>query len=246
VNPLVPTPTVAAEFIERKPLSLETPPAGFDPSTSALTFQFPLDPNLKNLKEKTAQVPAELIADGYHLGRISFGLPWGLRCVRSPDGKRLAFSAVTDGTTIPDATLRWFNLNEPERVYEPLPGLQTTEFAFAPDNRHLAVFANGQDKLPSGLYLVDIGTGEHTLLLPLASGRSLVWSPDGEYLALVGRGSFQEEESAYVLLLQTRQVLNQVPLQFLDEQSAPDWPISSWGVTFPAEMGGMEACTRAP
>jgi DNA-directed RNA polymerase specialized sigma24 family protein len=231
---------------DRAQQPLETPPQGLNPARSYLTFQYQEDGTLSQAQDNSSVAPADLMADGYFLGEVPSGLPWMMQCARSPDGERLAFNTGTDGTNTADLSLRWLNLSDLAQIYQVLPGISATNFSFAPDSRHLAVFGFGEGKLSSGIYLVDLGTGEHELLLNLSEATSLVWSPDGEYLALAGKGNAQAEETVYVIQMLTRQVIHQFGLRFLDAQSAPDWPMASWGVQFPVEMDGMDACAVPP
>jgi Tol biopolymer transport system component len=91
------------------------------------------------------------------------------------------------------------------------------------------------------VYLVDIATGESRLLLAAEDARSLLWSPDGEFLALVGRLPNQEQPASLVLHVRTRQIAYQGEPGMIGETPA-DSPIAAWGVPFPVEMGGMDAC----
>jgi DNA-directed RNA polymerase specialized sigma24 family protein len=238
---LLPTPTPAIVTLDR-PAALSDPaPPGFDPSGGRLAFTFPRDPQVANAARDTAAQPVELIADGYSLGMTRFGLPWMLRCDRSPDGRRLAFNTASDGAAPADDSLRWFNLSNPSAIYQPLPELQAASFAFAPDSRRLAVAGQASGDLASGVYLVDIATGESRLLLAAEDARSLLWSPDGEFLALVGRLPNQEQPASLVLHVRTRQIAYQGEPGMIGETPA-DSPIAAWGVPFPVEMGGMDAC----
>ncbi len=238
----LPTPTLAASPGQRPGLALDPPPSFFDSAGSQLIFQFANNSLTANATARTAQSPADLFADGYWLGSLRFGLPWMLRCTRSPDGQRLAFNTTSDGTAPPDEVLRWFNLSEPQPQYQPLPLLRAASFAFSPDSRHLAVA--GEGGLPGGVYLVNVGTGEASLLLEAAGARSLAWSPDGEYLALIGTLPGEEQPAAIVIYLRSGQIVHQGPLEQPGDLAPLDSPILLWGVPFPTEMGGMEDCAR--
>jgi DNA-directed RNA polymerase specialized sigma24 family protein len=243
---LQPTPTLAFKPPRQPAVPSDPAPVAFDPAHSWLKF-YPLGrQEAVNQQTGTADIPNQLFADDYSLGQVKFGLPWALRCARSPDGRRLAFNTGTDGTTRPDDSLRWFNLQEPGAVYQPLPSLRALHFAFAPDSRHLAVFATGEDPQVSGLYWLDIGNGEYRLVLPLQTARSLVFSPDGQHLALIGTQAGQEDEAALIVHLNTGLVIYSLPLEALEGGLPPDWPVTGWGVAFPVEMGGMDACAEPP
>ena len=241
-----PTPSPTGAMTDRVPLSPEPAPARFDPTLSRLIFQFPMELSIANSPTATVDIPAELFADGYLLGSVKFGLPWVLRCDRSPDGQRLAFNTGTDGVSPPGDSLRWFNLKDPRAVYQPLPGLHVSSFVFSPDSRRLAVFGSGEGEWESGIYLLEIGTGEHQLLIHLAGAASLVWSPDGEFLALMGSMTEADRQAALVIHINTGQVAYRIEAEFLDDETSTDWPMASWGVEFPVEMGGMDQCAAPP
>jgi hypothetical protein len=242
---LPPTPTPAATPIDR-PNSLANPaPPGFDASGSYLTFEFTRDPKVANATTDVAAQPAELIADGYNLGSTQFGLPWTLHCIRSPDGRRMAFNNSSDGASPADDSVRWFNLNKPQAIYQPLPDLDAVSFAFSPDSRRLAVAGQGTGYRENGVYLVEIGTGESRMLLSVDQAHSLAWSPDGEFLAMIGLLEGQETESILVLHVRTSQLAYQGPPGAID-QAPPDSPIAAWGLPFPVEMGGMDECGIPP
>ena len=242
---LPPTPTPAAAPVDRPSPPVDTAPAGFNPTGSYLTFHFTRDPGVANATTDTAAQPAELVADGYSLGRTQFGLPWTLRCDRSPDGQRLAFNTASDGATPADDSVRWFNLSKPHSIYQPLPNLEAVSFAFSPDSRRLAVAGQGNVYSESGVYLVDIGTGESQLLLAVDQARSLAWSPDGEFLALIGVPEGQDTASVLVLHVRTGQFAYQGPPGAIDQAPA-DSPIAAWGIPFPVDMGGMDDCAAPP
>jgi hypothetical protein len=242
---LPPTPTPATAPLERPALQADPAPPGFDPRGSQLAFQFVHDPAVANADRDLAAQPAELIADGYRLGMTRFGLPWTLRCVRSPDGRRLAFNAASDGAAPADDAVRWFNLSQIQAIYQPLPDLSAVSFAFSPDNRRLAVAGEGRNGRPSGVYLVDIGIGESRLLLAAEGAHSLLWSPDGEFLALIGKLADEEEAAILVLHVRTGRIAYQGEPGATD-QAPPDAPVAAWGLPFPVEMGGMDECAAPP
>jgi hypothetical protein len=92
---------------------------------------------------------------------------------------------------------------------------------------------------------VDIGTGESRLLLVVDQAHSLVWSPDGEFLALIGIPEGQDSPATLVLHVRTGQIAYQGPPGAID-QAPPDSPIAAWGSPFPVEMGGMDECAAPP
>jgi len=217
----------------------EPPPAEFEASGSRLSFQFSPDLDVYGVEAVDSRAPAQIFADGYYLGSLPLPLPWSIRCDRSPDGKRLAYTTWTDGTHLPGASLRWFNLVDLTKVYEPLPEFSVKDFAFASDSRRLAVFAGGARSEPTGVYMIDIATGERRLLLEISDARSLTWSPDGQSLALIGEDG--EDEVMLVIRVESGVVTYRQENPLFP---GPDWPTQSWGVDFPrSASAGLEACS---
>jgi len=243
---LFPTPTSALLPTRQPTLAPVEAPPFFDPANGYLNYQFSRRPEIAYIQEKTASVPAELFSDDYLLGNLEFGLPWALQCTRSPDGKRLAFNTKTDGTTLPDDELRWFNIEDPGSIYQPMPDLHALDFAFSPDNYKLAVYGLGDGEMDNGIYIVNIGTGEYELLINLEHAESLVWSPDGDYLAYISADTISADRAIYIIHTHTGLITHRILYDLYTEMTPADQPISSWGVRFPVEMGGMEECSLPP
>lgn len=242
----LPTATPAHTSPPRKPLPMDAAPAGMDVSRSQLTFQFPNDPNVSNAQLNTASAPAELFADGYWLGSFKFGLPWMLRCQRSPDGRRLAFNTYSDGSAAEDGLLRWFNINDPTKIYSLLPEMNVAAFAFSPNSLRLAAAGSARDGQADGLYVVEIATGEANFILEAHEAYSLVWSADGEFIALIGRLPGETAPAMLVVHVRThRLAFRGVPGQ-VSGAPPPTSSVSSWGVEFPVQMGGMDECAAPP
>jgi hypothetical protein len=97
---------------------------------------------------------------------LEFGNPFGLRCDRSPDGQWLAFMPgghwLEFSQSWPEAELRWINLSEVENLHRPAQPLETnstSDFAFSPDSRQLAIA--GMTRFAVGWpFFVDVATGE--------------------------------------------------------------------------------------
>lgn len=237
-----PTPTPVLTASIRQAPRTEPAPPGFDPASSQLVFQFPNNLDATNIQADTARVPAVIIADGYRLAETTFGLPWMLRCERSPNRYLLAFNTGSDGTSIPDANLRWLDLRDPSRIYVPVPGLNVQSFAFASDSRRVAAFVTTSDENTTGIYLIDLILGEYQLVIPLAEAGSLVWSPDGESLALVGTVEREDPLETLVVHVRTGQISFRAGSVGMSEPLPQDWLIANWGVKFPRQMGGLEEC----
>lgn len=233
-----PTPAITAAA----PTSLPTDPAppGMDPARSRLVFQFP-DASVGTPTNGSSGIQAALFADGYYLGQVRFGLPWGLRCLRSGDGRRIAFNAASDGAAAADDTMRWLNLSRPDQVYRVAPGLRATDFAFSPAGASLAAAGDDDASQTEGVYLVNLATGEHRLLLEAADAHSLAFSPDGEFLAFIARLPNERLPAVIVLHVDTRQIAFQGEPGLVDSPPAGS-PIDEWEIAFPVRMGGMESC----
>ncbi len=238
-----PTPTAASTLEQRTTGPITPPSTSFSPAESQLVFQFSNNLETSNLQIDTSQVPIQLIADNYLLGSTTFGLPWMLRCDRSPDGYRLAFNTGSDGTSIPDDSLRWQDLREPDKVYQPAPDLQTESFVFSNDSRQIALFAEGATPELSGIYLVDLSTAEYQMILPMAHAESLVWSPDGEFLAMIAQIESGAELQAITVHVRSGQIAFEAPLRSEEGPIPADWPMANWGIPFPQKMGGVFECS---
>jgi len=243
---MTPTPTIGSEIIERKPIPTEASPAGLNPDQRSLIFQYDQGKDLIYMQDNTAQVDTDIFADGYYLGKIKFGLPWGLHCQRSPDGSRIAFNMGSDGTTVPDYTLRWFWVSEPLIEYQPLPGFITPDFAFSPDSLKLAAFAISKDESQKGIYLIELATGNYKKIIDLDWAESLVWRPDGEYLALIGKLQGEDDLSPMVIHTNTGVIAYQIDMSELNTALYDRWPVYTWDIHFPKPEMGMQNCAEAP
>jgi len=243
---MTPTPTIGSEIIERIPIPTEGSPVGLNPDQRSLIFQYDQGNDIVYIQDNTAQIDTDLFADGYYLGKIKFGLPWGLRCQRSSDGSRIAFNMGSDGTTVPDYTLRWFWVNEPLIEYQPLSGFITPDFAFSPDGLRLAAFAITKDESQKGIYLIELATGEYKKIIDLDWVESLVWRPDGEYLALIGKLEDEDDLSPMVIHTNTGVIAYQIDMSELNTALYDRWPVYTWDLSFPKPEMGMQSCAEAP
>jgi hypothetical protein len=224
---------------------------GFDPSGVRLVFQPSVDSAggplaLAARINDYTQAPTlatDLFGDGYYLGQAQFGLPWGLRCARSPDGLRLAFSSVSEGVAPSDLRLRWLDLREARRVYQPEINLLAESFAFAPDSARLAAFGGGLD-LADGIYIINLNSAEISRLMPAQSAHSLAFSPDGEFLAFIGQLSGEDAEALFVVHIRSRAIAFRSDPGTALDAAINQSPILGWGTAFPVETGGMETCAR--
>jgi len=249
-----------------EPLVRQTPPPGFDPSGSRLTFQYPGSASVETTP--AANPPrVEVFADGYYLGNVSFARPWGMICDRSPDGRTVAFGERSHwlefSATQTRLRLRWFSLDNLDRIRDLPFNLEPVDFAFSPDSRRLAVFGYGNNG--SRIEIVDLETGDSESLLELAYAFSLVWSPEGEYLALIGMREYPNM-SAMIVHVQGKRVIYDTVADLNTRQINPfrndpftqikadlgpgwpsfSWPAATWEVEFPVLNRGLERCIEPP
>jgi DNA-directed RNA polymerase specialized sigma24 family protein len=211
-------------------------PDGFNPFESRLAFQYP---GLFNPGD--AQAIVNLIGDYYWLGDVYFGNPWTMICDRSPDGRKIAFVSQPSTSPWSDATLRWFTLDFPAETQQSWQeDVSVTNLAFAPDSQLLAVFGYSPDG--GGVYVVNTSSSIALRLVKLADARSLAWSPDGEQLSLIGRRAESPgEDHVMVVDVSSGKLLYDQSIDF-ESGGSEDWPMVEWGIDFPVEVGGLEAC----
>ncbi|MBN1149408.1 MAG: LysM peptidoglycan-binding domain-containing protein [Anaerolineales bacterium] len=224
----------------RQRLLAQAPPPGFDPSRSRLTFQY-----LQEIGFMPGMV-MDLLADGYLLNIEVLSDPWTMVCQRSPDGERIAYvSTPGDDALSADAHLHWLSLKEAVR-YTPFLSLAVTQFAFAPDSQRLALFGRPALGKDGALIVLDTESGESRTLLTLGDVRSLVWSTDGECLALMARLEVDSFEEHVLLINANTGVIEYNSSIDFEHRQSGEWPVAGWGTAFPVEMGGLEACVEAP
>ena len=247
------------------PLPMVRLPSVFDPAHSRLTFQYPGASGGQDVQPAKSPI-INLFADEFFLGKVQFAGPWNLECSRSPDGRRLAFTSKGSYPQPGDpasSKLSWFNLSDLS-VHHPQSEIIASNFAFGPDSRRLAVFGYvhnyGMSTVATkgGIEILDTDTGEEHWLLDLGSADSLVWNPDGERLALIGTDQSSHGQEVMIVSASTGEIDYRAPydpaiyrLPQDGQRLAPgfpsaDWPALGWGVSFPVEPGGLEACSAPP
>jgi DNA-directed RNA polymerase specialized sigma24 family protein len=224
------------------------PPASFVPSRSELAFQYipALTSGMLQFNFSNMDAYADLFAADFYLGSIKTGDPFTTICDRSPDGMRLAFAQGRQSQPRQVSNLSWVNLEDPKRVNSVELALDLSHFAFAPDSQRLALFGFG-DPLGS-LYLLDTDSGELHKLLNLEYVRGLMWSPDGEYLAIIGNWESPEyNEELMIIDAGSGAVISYFdPYGFsrgTEPSNLPEW---IQGKTMPESTGGLEACAAPP
>lgn len=217
------------------------PPADFTPAQARLTFHFP-DRGSKTDPFSTA----DLLADGFFLAQIPFGNPFSVICDRSRDGLWFAFGSETDPYR--GNILRWLNIEKPTATMRTQAARGTvTDLAFSPDSRRLAYFETFFRRVDGLLKILDLETGSVARLMSLTSARSLVWSPDGAQLAMIAdlEGGLVSEQVLVMDLEENRVQTLSEPIEDLATDKK-DWPVAEWGVEFPVERLGLDACAEPP
>ena len=187
---------------------------------------------------------ADLFAGDYYLGSLEVSDPFWLNCDRSPDGARLALAEGRKRPAREQSLLTWIDLSDAKNVNTLELDLDLSNFAFAPEGR-LAIFGYG--KHFGSLYVLDTDSGELTKLLDLAYLRSLMWSPDGEYLTLTGNWRTPDYgEEMMMVQVSTGEVTYLSQDNTRGQAIAPNWPVADWGKAFPEGIGSLAACAGPP
>ena len=223
---------------EMKPLPFVLAPADFNPHDSQLYFQFSQMVYANPPQELPLVLyKASVFSESYYLGQLDFENPWTMVCDRSPDGLRLAIANSESPVRSP---LRWVDLTDIPETNGKTHFDVVTQFAFAPDNHRLAVFAAHE---PYGsIYILDTDNDQITHLIDLPDARSFVWSPDGEYLAMIGRVT-QPVAGDEVIVVRTSdgEITYRKSVDY-GGGNLGDWPPLEWGVEFPVEMKSLSQC----
>jgi DNA-directed RNA polymerase specialized sigma24 family protein len=219
---------------------------GFNPGAYPLTFQYPSD-----YAAGDAQSRVDVFSGMYYLGKTLFGDPRSMICSRSQDGDWLAYVSQPSRDPGSSTQLHLMDLRNLDQTAPDLPGsFSVSQFAFSPDNQKLAFFGYDSQLDPGGLYLMNLETGDTVKLLVITSARSLVWSPDGQSLGLIGLYENQVQEDVIVLDVRDGKVTFSQPYMgnasTISAQMSDNWPMKKWGVNFPESMGGLEDCVNPP
>jgi hypothetical protein len=252
-------------------LPYKRPPPDFDPSGSRLTFQLPK--SLKSLDGTLQQAlpPVELFAGPYFLRSLRGVNPWSLACGRSPDGRWLAY-AIPEWSLPADASqrdslvgLHLLDLLQREEIQTDWSGLLVDDLDFSPDGQRLALSLS--DSTGPLVWVIDLESGDRDMQI-YSSADSLVWSPDGQYLAFLGNyhlaGSSEPtqesigllpNEQAIVIRVDSGEVVYRASLPEdwrlytgagLESQLPQDWPVRDWDVPFPVYRYTVSACVDRP
>lgn len=221
----------------------QSPPADFDLAASQLAFQWT---NLEQFDSLLGD-RVDLFGDGYYLGNIEFSNPSQLLCTRSADGNLVAVAGWSDDLANGFAPLRWFDLRTLPEVQMSLPEIVPYDFVFSPDSQQLAVYGCQREReFRCGIYLVELFTGETTLLTDVERGSGLIWAPDGSAIAIQGSLLRQGKWRVLVFDTKTGHVIYDGPFDWEGFWVSPDSPIHNWGVPYPPVRGGLEVCSEPP
>jgi DNA-directed RNA polymerase specialized sigma24 family protein len=228
---------------EMEDLPFAAAPADFEPGSSQLYFQIsqvyyesPPDAAFPLLYK------ASVFTDQYYLGNLDFENPWDMICARSPDGTKLAIASRQPSDRSLRSLLRLYDLKN----LAPMEGrtflATVTQFAFAPDSRRLAIFASHE---PYGsVYIIDTDSNTMAHLIDLPDARSFVWSPDGEYLAMIGRVTEPVAgDEVIVVRVSSGEITYHKSVDY-EFGNLGDWPPLEWGKEFPVEMNGLTQCAQ--
>ncbi|MBK5107012.1 MAG: hypothetical protein JJE12_02735 [Anaerolineales bacterium] len=221
----------------------QSPPPDFVVGDSQLDFQWT---SLGRFSPEQG-TRVDLIADGYFVGNIEFAEPEQLICSRSPDGVKIAFSSWSSESNFGFTPLVWFDLNQLPEVMHFDPRLVPYDFAFSNDSQQLAVYACERvGDQTCGLYIVEVGSGESRLLRAVEQGSGLIWSPDGEAIAIQGSFLKGGKWRLLVLDIHSGNTIDDGPFDWEGLWVAHDSPLHEWGVQYPPLRGGLELCRLSP
>ncbi len=227
------------------------PPAGYNSAQAQLYFGFP-----ETFDTGAASAVVDVLAGGYSLGQAQFGNPWTMICARSPDGQKIAYVSQPFSPRTEDASLHWFDLQNVNQDHLVSEDLAVENFAFSYDGAKLAFFGRQAGRARGAVYIYDLQNKILGRLLDRNSANSLVWSPDGRYLAMTSDPSMLGNQDALVVDVQDGSTVAHDRYNWQGDFSldplSPDWPTFGWltpkgtPVRFPVSMGGLEACVEPP
>lgn len=224
----------------RARITLKPAPLGLDPSGSNLSFQWLSDPG------KTERSFVAIVSGEYKLADIEMGDPWSILCTRSENGNILAFIDRPDIPIYTPLAVNWLRLTDPSRVYTLFPdGYTGSDLAISPDSQWLAFFGCSKNETTCGVYVLNLRTQERKKLLSIGSAAYFTWSPDQQYLAMLGSDDLGSLR-VFIIKMVAGNIIYIGPIDWRTFSPAPDAPTSTWGVPFPSTMGGLDACVTAP
>lgn len=247
VNPRAPSENSLAH----QPFAAGLAPNKFNPARAQLFFRFP-----ETFDTGAASATVDVLAGGYTLGKAHFGNPWTMICARSPDGEKIAYVSQPSEMQSGDASLYWFGLQNVNQLHQVSNDLAVDNFSFSSDGQKLSFFGRQAGQERGAIYIYDFHSGALKRLLDRNSANSLVWSPDGRYLAMTSAPSMFGTQDALVVDVQNGNIVAHDRYNwqgdFTLDPLSPDWPTLNWRtlkgspVAFPVSMGGLAACVQPP
>ncbi len=232
-----------------RPLPPWTPiPTDMNLADQPLRFVFP---DRLNVFGSTGGIPAlvEIFAGDYHVGQYLMDNPIYLKCARSQDGEWLAIGRTNSGSgNLNNADfLKWFSLDRRGPAKEISSGYQVNEFSISPDNRWLA-FSGSSAAEGSRIFLASLESGEITRSFPFQNTRSLMWSPDGKYLAFLAFQRSANGDELIAINVESGQIIYHQRITYNLRRIVIDAnaPIYQWGIKSLKSPGDLGDCSRAP
>lgn len=220
---------------------ISQPPASFDPSHSRLTFYWSSEAGAFSVPGSNVNI----VAGNYSLGTVTMGDPLSMVCKRSPDGKFILFIDRPDIPFYAPLKLSWISLANVKDVHNPFPeGYTSSDAAFSPDSRFLAFFGCSQ-KANCGVYIHDLVTQENRKLFGPIIAAYFTWSPDSQYLAMIGATDMSSMHTL-VVRVSNSEIIYSTPFNWKSMDADPDSPTHQWGVSFPPQLTGLEGCVFPP
>lgn len=214
---------------------LRLAPYGYDASQEVIAFHYPGGPDAGDGLHWV-----NVITDELFLFRARLPAVWDLNCARSSDGRHITLASRSALPGQPGAGINWFDLTDLGESHSLLEDMQVIEFAFSPAGSRLAVYGKNE-RFPLGsIYIIDLEAGDPRpdFLREARELSSMMWSPDGRFLAFV------QSSSLVVANVQSGRVIYSASLNTRSLDPPPGAPIYDWDQPFPARMAGLEACTH--
>lgn len=214
-------------------------PEGSDPAKESLAFVFqilpePDDPETWN---------ATIFADRFPLLTFPVGVPWNLTCTRSPDGSWISLAQEPNEVALETGSLYWINLRNPGITVRAAGTRFGLGAAFSPDSRYLVYSATTWDDSTRGVHLYDLATYQVRKLMDVPFSAHFIWKADGAQVGFIG-GERTTDLNQWVLDVATGEILFQAKASIHNLELDPQSPAASWGVQFPPEYGGIDACVE--
>jgi hypothetical protein len=158
----------------------------------------------------------------------------------------IGFISHPNGPFFSGQGLGWFYIADPGGAPDPFPeGLTGSDFAFSPDSRSMVFFGCEHGGAACGVYAYAFETLQKRKILEVTAADFFVWSPDGQYLAFVGA---ERNSSLQLLVIRTftGEIVYRHGYDWKLSQAPPESLVAAWGVTFPPQATGLEACAWPP